>query len=110
MASPQLKSSNTRGGRGTNGSANGDEPLNVDLFGDDQHETRSVGMSPERFYFKQVAVEKDGGFGEEQLVIEGFSRDSDSVMRDNNITHSVNKVRINEPKVPKGDFADDDYI
>lgn len=54
-------------------------------------------MSPERVYFKQVAVEKDGGFGDEQLAIDGFSRDSDSVMRDNNIPHSVNKVRINEP-------------
>lgn len=67
-------------------------------------------MSPERVYFKQVAVEKDGGFGDEQLAIDGFSRDSDSVMRDNNIPHSVNKVRINEPKVLKEDFADDGFI
>jgi hypothetical protein len=43
-------------------------------------------------------------------VNDGFSRHSDSVIRDANLIHSVNKVRINEPKVPKEDFADNGWV
>jgi hypothetical protein len=43
-------------------------------------------------------------------VNDGFSRHSDSVIRDANLINSVNKVRINEPKVTKEDFADNGWV